>query len=331
MKILFLQPDFANYKGASYQRDLVNALARIHAIQAYGPGFPNYHPDDDISKVLAKFSETPDLICYGAGWEWDGNDAAFDFQPSLNPIDSGIPTVMILNREYKKMDMKFEFILEKGIWHVFTSHHLCTQWQTETGVGFSWFPFAADPAVFRDYGEEAAYDFGFSGNLHELWIDIRSRVRERLDDNKFEHLRVFWGEAEDMETGETYARQINRSRIWLSTPSAVDLVGPRFYEIMACGTLLFCPRSPVYMDLFEDGVDCVMFEPDLSDFDERLLYYTSHETERAAIAQQGKITALARHTWDERARYFTQIVMASMARWKERPALASPVIQTARG
>ena len=310
MKMLYLQPNYSHYRGASYQRDLPEALNKLHTILAYGPGIPNYNPEHRIADVLALFTETPDLICYGAGWEWDGNDEAFDFQPSLNPVDCGIPTVMILNREYKKMEMKFDFIREKGILHIFTSHHFCASWQEKLGIPFTWFPFAADPAVFRDYGEPIQFDFGFSGNLHENYINIRARIRDKLQDKKFRHLHQFWGVAKNMQTGKAYARMINRARIWLSTPSAVDLVGPRFYEIMACGTLLFCPRSPVYMDLFKDGIDCVMFEPDLSDFDERLLYYSMHEEERAVIAERGKINALTCHTWDERARYFTQVTTA---------------------
>ena len=147
------------------------------------------------------------------------------------------------------------------------------------------------------------------------WIDIRARIKAHLREPRLAALRQLWNEgAAGMEIGEPYARQINAARIWLATPSAIDLLGPRFYEVLAVGSLLFCPRSEVYGDLFEDGRHCVMFEPDLSDFDDKLLYYLAHEDERQRIAAAGRVHALANHRWEDRARLFTQTVAPLVAR-----------------
>ena len=111
-----------------------------------------------------------------------------------------------------------------------------------------------------------------------------------------------------LPTGREYARLLNRSKIWLSTPSALDLVGTRFYEIMASKTLLFCNRSDAYDGLFEDKAHCVMFDPDLSDFDDRLFYYLDHEDERLAIVEAAHAHVLKHHTWDRRIEQFTDTV-----------------------
>ena len=93
--------------------------------------------------------------------------------------------------------------------------------------------------------------------------------------------------------------------MWISTPSPANLVGTRYYEIMAARTLLFCSRDVAYTGLFEDGVHCVMFEPDLSDFDDKLFYYLGHEEERAAIIEEAHGHVLQNHTWDRRIEQFT--------------------------
>lgn len=308
MKILFAQPDFSTYREATYQMDWLAALERSHQVYVWGPGFPAYGPDQSTADVMALCPWRPDLICYGAGWEWEGDGEGFDLHPPFNPTDLDIPAVMILNKEYKKLERKFAFVREKGIRHVFTSHHLFAEWERILGVPFSWLPFAADPEVFRDHGEEKIHDFGFTGALHATWIDIRVAIKELMAGPEFARVKQFWGPNDGMEVGEAYARQINRARVWLATPSAADLVGPRFYEVLAVGTLLFCTRSSVYGELFEDGRHCVMFEPDLSDFSEKLVYYLDHEDARAAIAAEGRRHALAHHRWDDRVRLFTQTV-----------------------
>ena len=102
---------------------------------------------------------------------------------------------------------------------------------------------------------------------------------------------------------------INGSKMWLATPSAIGLVGTRFYEVMASRTLLFCSRSDAYGSLFEDLKHCVMFEPDLSDFDEKLFYYLGQEDKTRAITDRGYAHVHANHTWQRRIEQFTDVVI----------------------
>ena len=112
----------------------------------------------------------------------------------------------------------------------------------------------------------------------------------------------------DLPHGENYARLINQCKAWLSTPSAIDIVGPRFYEVMASKTLLFCSKSDAYEGLFENDIHCAMFNPDLSDFDDRLFYYLNHETKRRAVIESAYSHILKNHTWEKRIEQFTEAV-----------------------
>ena len=314
LHILFLQPECSGLQ-SDYQHKFPMALRKVHRVCMYGSGYPNYDPQHAIGDVLKLCPFEPDLICFGAGWERDDHSTEFNLHPAINVANVGIPSVMILNKEYKKLDQKFQFILANSVRIVFTAHHNHVRWQRQLGVRFVHFPFAIDPDLFRDYDEPKRYDFGFSGDLHTKWTDLRLCVKHKLfwrgryKRPRYWRLRVYWGEwGSGHKTGEEYARLINSSRTWLSTTSAIDLIGLRFYEVMAVKSLLLCNRSPVYDGLFEDGRHCVMFEPDLSDFDDKLFYYLKHENERQAIVECAYRHVRENHTWDKRVEQFTEVV-----------------------
>lgn len=297
LKILFFQPDYSRYPYARYHYHFLLALKRVHEIFPYGPGFEGYNLDHTIDDVLRMCPFNPDLICFGAGWEWEWlwghNPEEFDPHPAINVANIGIPAVQILNKEYKKLNKKFEFIRRNNIQIVFTAHHYYSCWEDRLGVKFVHFPFAVNSNLFRDYELPKQYDFGFSGSLHVSWTDLRARIKEHLfwaaryklhpylefwlykldlvKRIRYRGIDIYWGQWRGgTKFGSEYARLINSSKIWLATLSAKDLVGTRFYEIMASRSLLFCNRSPVYEGLFNAGEHCVMFENDLSDFDDKL-------------------------------------------------------------
>ena len=316
LNILILQPDFSRYGSAYYQHQFTMALGRAHRVFRYGPGLQGYDRGHTVEDVLRMCPFEPNFICFAAGWEVENPDVPeFDPHPALRVCDVDIPSVMVLNKEYKKLDKKLQFIRDNAIRLVFTVHHHYDRWQEQTGVPFIHFPFAVDPELFNDYAERKRYSLGFSGSLHEQWTDVRQRVKNQLflrwpiKAPRYWRTRILWLEGSRvpgfrLPRGEHYARLINRSRMWLATPSAVDLVGTRFYEVMAAKTLLFCSRSAAYEGLFEDKTHCVMFDPDLSDFDDTLFYYLNHEDERGAIVEAAYAHVLKNHTWERRIEQF---------------------------
>lgn len=180
LNILVLQPDFSRYGSAYYQHQFTEALGRMHNIFRYGPSLEGYSQQHTIDQVLEICPFEPDLICFAAGWEIENEDIPeFDPHPNLQVSDVDIPSVMVLNKEYKKLDRKFQFIQDNKIRLVFTVHHNYLEWQEETGVPFIHFPFAVDPGFFSRYDEIKHYDLGFSGRLQEQWDDVRARGRRQ--------------------------------------------------------------------------------------------------------------------------------------------------------
>ena len=336
LNILVFQPDFSRYLGAYYQHQFTQALGRVHRIFRYGPRLAGYDIGHSIDDILALCPFEPDLICFAAGWEIeDPPIPEFVPPPAFRVSDADIPSVMVLNKEYKNLEEKFQFMLDNNIKLVFTSHHHHGQWQKKTGIPFVHFPFAVDPTLFHDYAERKKYELGYSGELHKEWTDTRVRIKDHLflqwpiKNPRYWRTKLFWHDSSvvlkglyrfrggyrlgeilglNLPRGEDYARIINSAKIWLSTPSAVGIVGPRFYEIMASGTLLFCSDSSVYKGLFEHGGHCVTFSLDLSDFDDKLFHYLRNEDERQEIVERGYAHVMENHTWDKRIGQFTDAV-----------------------
>lgn len=340
MNILVLTKRVAGRGCGGYQGSLLAALGRRHQLYCYGPGHPGYRVDDDVHEVLAKCPFRPDLVLVGTSWEEQSPDLPrSDPHPPIRLAELGdTPKAFFLNKEYKKLAQKLDYVRSSRFDIVFSFHHDCRQWEGKTGCRFHHVPFAVDPHVFHDYGLRKRFEFGFSGGLHRTHTDLRFRIKQlmfadarlpstvglryRLRGNPLRDghrtRRVYWVEwgAKSMigrpliKQGRPYAKVINRCRAFLCTPSAAGLIGTRFYEVMASGALAFCPRGGAYDGLFEAGRHCVLFEPDLSDFEDGLDYYLAHEEERAAICRRAAMHVMAGHTWEHRVEYMTEVLSA---------------------
>lgn len=286
MKILY----FEKKQDQLYYKEFLNALMKKHSVYLNGTDIP------------------VDLIIYGYGWVCDGN-LDFALQNRLENAGS-IPSVLILNKEYKNMDKKLEFIRKNNINFVFTPHHLYKEWEKKTNSKFFKLPFAANSSIFKDYSSEKKYDIGFTGNLFnntyyksgimgEHFNNIRERISNELEKDCYKDISMYLNGGEYVK-GEHYGKLINSSKIWLCTPSAIELIGPRFYEIMGSCSLLFCRESFAYNEIFKAGEHCVTFKDDLSDFKEKLFYYLNNDEERIKITNQAREHFINNHTWEHR-------------------------------
>jgi hypothetical protein len=312
LNILYFSVRKNDYYSGQYQEFFPKYLTESHDLLYYGPGYSGYDPQHTIDDVLDLFVGCdPDLICFGSGWEYETHPTEYDIHPNINTKKIKIPKVLMLNKEYKKIEKKLEYIQKNDIDLVFSAYHDCAKWEDIINRKVIYFPFAVDTSIFKQYYEPLRYDFGFSGSLHSKWISSRTRIKDelffwkRIPRIKYIKYKIFWEEwGNKIPVGVEYARLLNSSKMWISTPSAIGLVGTRFYEILASKTLLFCVNSKFYGTLFSDKLHCVMFEPDLSDFHEKLSYYISEDDERNKIIENGYQHVIKNHTWQNRVQEF---------------------------
>ena len=87
---------------------------------------------------------------------------------------------------------------------------------------------------------------------------------------------------------DEYATTVGSSKIWIATHAPFGDITPRVLEIAASNTMVFCQElHSHYSHIFQDGVNCVQFKSDLSDFEEKLDYYLENEDERFKIIENG--------------------------------------------
>lgn len=111
-----------------------------------------------------------------------------------------------------------------------------------------------------------------------------------------------------------YVQQIARTKMWVSTTGPSNIVGTRYFEILASGTtLLLCNRAPagVYDGLFEDGKHAVLFDG-MEDLKRKVLYYHANESARRRIVVAAAALVRRIHTWDARARFMTRAIEQAM-------------------
>ena len=340
INIIILTKNYEKYTSGYYHYDIIKALLRRANCYLYGEGYPHYDRSDTIEDVISKCpfdNNTIDLIVVSTSWELqDPTVEESDPHPKINLSKIDIPKVFFLNKEYKKLDRKLEYAKSNNFDCVFTVHHNYKEWAEQTGLTFIKLPFAANPERFKDYGLPKKYDFGFTGALHKTHTDIRYKIkcilfkdlevksnlgisallRKNPLNEKFKKYKIYWAEwgarsvlgRSLLPSGVEYARFLNSFETFLSTPSALGIINTRYFECMAVKTVLLCPKSEYYGDMFIDRHNCVMFKGDLTDFEEKLDYVLSNEETRKKLVENAYNDFINNHTYDKRIEKVLSIV-----------------------
>lgn len=91
--------------------------------------------------------------------------------------------------------------------------------------------------------------------------------------------------------GENYGRALAGARISLGLLSTDvfpdEVITDRIIEIPACGSLLIAPATKEISEIFEDGVNALLYR-DTSEMIEKIRWALDHEEERALISKAGQ-------------------------------------------
>ena len=110
-----------------------------------------------------------------------------------------------------------------------------------------------------------------------------------------------------------YYRQIATSKVALSIRGGGVTPPPRYFEIVACRTLLVSdPPETVIPDNFEHGRHAVFCRRDLRDLAGLVRHYVRNDGEREAIVAEGYRHLVKHHTCERRAEYFLDLCRRSL-------------------
>ena len=105
-----------------------------------------------------------------------------------------------------------------------------------------------------------------------------------------------------------YYRQIATSKVALAFRGGGLTPPPRYYEIVACRTLLISdPPETVIPNNFEHGRHAAFCRGDLRDLADLVRYYVSNDSQREAIVSEGYRHLVKYHTCERRAEYFLDL------------------------
>ena len=301
--ILILSRNYNDYVSGPYYQELIDAFLAKHNVFLYGPGYDNYCQEDNLEDVLAKSTDilsSVDLIVVSNSWG-DENPAnpIFDVHPNICLSDISIPCAFFLNKEYKKLNKKLEYIKRNNFNITFTVLKEYEEWSKATGCVFKTMPFGVNLDIFKPLKVRKKYDFAFMGALHRSWgVESRYEIKKILfkpkylnklsnkiiwmfihplkkNYQKYNICWVEWGAKSFFKKpltleGSEYVVLLNQTRVFLNSLSAEGIFNCRFFELMATKTLIFCPRSVESYGILYDGVNAIMFNDDFSDLEEKL-------------------------------------------------------------
>jgi len=306
-RILFITPGTVGYAGAFYQQQFQEALQRACLVRLWNPAIEPWPEGFE-----------PSLLVFGHAW---GQDE----EPPDVPQAKWAPSVMLINKEYKGLDWKLAYAARHDVSLIFSSvrpewwesRRITPQFPVRreiagAGIPVRWLPFAAEQSIFYPRAGFTEYAVGFSGALHEPHgMTIRRRMGERLEQLRQRNpgLRVSWS---DSKTGtpDEYAQHLAKAQVWLATPGPLDVITPRYFEIMAMGgPVCMAPEAPgLYEPFFTPGTHLATFRDDLSDFEEVLFALLEDGPRRYQMTLDAYKKVRQFHTWDVRVQQFLKAV-----------------------
>jgi len=332
MKILYLGKNDEKL-AASAMCYLRHALAKIEDVAWYGPGYGNFRrekflhilevvqkrfnfepiiellnylttPSRDIFRIIEQIygKDEPDFIIQDVYWPpcyWKNLDKVKIPKAIIwgdlhhDPLGS----VVYVNQN------KFDLVL-----FVYKNSPLRTIYSDRTNCPSTWLPWSVNTNVFKDYGLERKYDVTCLGSMNPYVYPMRAKMVDvlsrRSDINFFTQKHPGYGWNLDPKKHlirENYARVISQSKIFAFDTGIFNGALIKFFEGMACNTLVMAPMPYDGEELhFEPGYNFVDINE--HNFLENILYYLKHEDERLEIAKRGYETVRKYHTVEIRAK-----------------------------
>tara|TARA_B100000212_G_scaffold170264_1_gene128048 strand:- start:537 stop:1487 length:951 start_codon:yes stop_codon:yes gene_type:complete len=308
MKILYI--DAGNRLSEEYTYryygDLYRELKKKESVTEY-QGIPK-----NINSLIS--GENYDCIIFGLGYFAQRDLTAYNEIQGLK--ECKVPTIAMLHKQQILLKEKLKFCKTNKIDMLFNPHITYKKFGQILNIKSSRFWFSADPNIFYDRKIEKKYDVGFCGASHGNGkikgetADLRDRIYDKL---KNKNIEIFWNRqtspSHRISSIEEYASKINQSKIWIATTGPLLDVSPRYFEVILSKTLLFCNKMPhEYEGMFIDGVNCVMYENDLSDFEEKLNFYLTNVENRDKIIENAYNDFIENHTNEHMCKDFLKKV-----------------------
>jgi len=274
-------------------------LASQHNVIFFGFGYGEY--DGKLQDILKKYPEIDIILVH---FEYRARALA----KGLDQIKD-IPKVHIMGGDYDKRSFNgynkhFNKINYDIIFFRYALQEKRLKENSIDGVHYL-LPWSVNTDLYYDYGLEKSIDVMSSfhtSSIHPNRYNIR-RIVSKMDVTSYLKPIYF----------EEYIKKINESKIFVTSNVYERELSGKYYEVMACGTLLLTTEPNDLNKLgFYNNEHLIIYKDDFSDLKDKIEYFLKHDRERKEIAKNGMELVRSRHSQKVRVKEFINIVEAEI-------------------
>lgn len=304
MRILVTCGDFRQHLTPAFHYLMEEVGKLVDLTLWYQPG--------DINDIIRQLDNPPDFVFI--------NEYGETNSPAITGLDQlSTPFAVSLHDLHYRIVERNEALKRDKVQHIFTiGRDKFIEWYPHFKDCWWWLPHHVNTDIFKEYGKDRRIDYLMMGAVHPIVYPLRSKILAAMQGipgflyHKHPGYRIFT-KNDKAYVHEKYAREIGRAKIFLTCGSRWKYPLAKYYEVLACQTLLLAPVCNELGDLgFIPGIHYVPINE--YDFIEKAHYYLNHEEERLAIARQGFAMVHARHSTRKRAQELVAMISAILSK-----------------
>lgn len=336
MRILFNTLRTDNLVTLNVLYHLEQEVSKLAECKWSGKGWKDHIQNEKINKTVERLygNDPPDFIV-------DNNADLSEFKRIAEEKTAETPqTVMTINdmhlepREWvKTANRGFDGALMRYLYCSYEKVKILSRFDYMKKMDDSYyldnltipyihFPWFTDERIYGP-SDEKEYDVAFLGSYrkriyplrHEIYNSLPSLCKEMkckylLSDRppgKTTERRISDLSNEGYFVGESYARALAKSKIFIFGNSIFDYPISKYFEVMGCRSLVMADKPQTATELhFESGYNYV--EIDRTNWKEKLRYYLDNDDERERIARNGYNTVMKYHNSRVRAKQLVEFL-----------------------
>jgi Glycosyl transferases group 1 len=259
--------------------------------------------DGNIQGIVNQLPIKPDFILL--------NDYKPEYRPFIRGLkDLSIPHGILMHDLHYKLSKRNFLIHQENPALIFCHYRdAFRKWLPEHTSRLVWFPHHVPSEIFHSYHVPKDIPLLLIGATFPHIYPLRHKISKHFyrDARFVQRSHPGYGVVKKGLTGESYAQEISRASIFLTCDSIHHFPLLKYFEVLACGTLLAAPSSQELTDLgFIDGKTFVAINE--TNFKEKVEYYLQNEALRNQIVKNGLALIQQRHTTEIRAREMIHVI-----------------------
>ncbi len=301
MKILMLSPNQVSRYNRTHQI-FRNEIGRQHNVVYYGLGYPNYASNKPIPQVVRELGGNFDIIItYGLRYtEPFIGIGEITTIPKVHiavdyfPVGGGSGTYERNHNLFRRDKYNLYFGVVGDIVKNLVKNGVCKR-------AFL-LPFSVDTNVYKNLNLKKDIDVFAVFSTGKVYPN-RDRIQKFI--KSIQGVSTY---TKKVIHGR-YISMINRSKLCITSNNKFRSLSIKYYEIMACGSLLLADEPEDLSQLgFVNGKHLILYKNNLKDLKNKIKYCLSHDKEREEIAYNGMKFIRENHSNEIRVKQMTNII-----------------------